>query len=183
MLGPWDWKPSSGEMLLAVSRGSSWMAPRGYFSVVDVRDVCAGILAAADRGQSGRRYILAGETMSYLEAWRLFADVTGGRRPWCRTGPIIRVITGWVGDIIGLITGEEPGFNTGAIRIANLPRNYSSARARKELDYTTRSVHETVTDAWNWFIEYGYAGRKPCRHSTPAAAPESLARDRRAGIG
>jgi dihydroflavonol-4-reductase len=160
MLGPWDWKPSSGEMLLAVARGRSWLAPRGYFSVVDVRDVGQGILAAAERGKPGRRYILAGKTMSYLEAWRLFAEVTGGRRPLFRTGPIVSLCTGWVGDIIGLLTGDEPSFNSGSIRIANMPRNYSSRRAEIELGYTTRPVRETVEDAWRWFQTHGYVGAK-----------------------
>ena len=45
MLGPWDWKPSSGRMLLEVAQGIAWLAPQGHFSVCDVRDVVAGILS------------------------------------------------------------------------------------------------------------------------------------------
>ena len=33
MLGPWDWKPSSGRMLLAVGRSSAIFAPHGWFSL------------------------------------------------------------------------------------------------------------------------------------------------------
>ena len=156
LLGPWDWKPSSGEMLLAVARGVSWAAPRGYFSVVDVRDVCRAIVAAVEQGKSGRRYILAGETLSYLQAWRLFAEVTGGRWPLFRIGPLLSILGGWVGDGLGWITGDEPGVNSGAIKIANKPRNYSSARAETELGYHTRPLRETDEDAWRWFQEHGY---------------------------
>ena len=159
MLGPWDWKPSSGEMLLSVARGVSWAAPRGYFSIADVRDVCSAILTAFERGQRGRRYILAGETLSYLEAWRLFAEVTGGRWPLFRIGPLCSLLGGWIGDGLGLITGEEPNVNSGAIKIANKPRNYSSARAETELGYRKRPVRETVEDTWRWFQEYGYDKR------------------------
>ncbi len=174
MLGPWDWKPSSGEMLLAVARGLSWLAPRGYFSVIDVRDVCRSIVAAAERGQTGRRYILAGETMSYLEAWRLFADVTGGRWPLFCGGPVI----GWIGDIIGLITGNEPAFNSEAVKIANKPRNYSSARAKAELGYTTRPVRETVEDAWRWLQDHGYVTRTNKLAMEPAKDPQPSRPDR-----
>ena len=156
MLGPWDWKPSSGEMLLAVGRGASWVAPEGYFSVTDVRDVCGGILAAAERGAIGSRYILAGQTMSYLEAWRLFAEVTGGRRPLWSIGKQSGMIIGWIGDAIGMMTGKEPGFNSGAMKIVNKPRNYSSDRAKLSLDYQNRSLRETVRDAWEWFCQHGY---------------------------
>ncbi len=156
MLGPWDWKPSSGEMLLQVARGNTYFAPRGYFSLVDVRDVATGILSAAKRGKTGRRYILAGKTLSYLEAFHLFAEITGGRRPWFRPGPIAPRIVGWTCDLWGMITGEEPVINSGAVAVANLPRNYSSARAATELGFKTRPVQETVSDAWSWFREQGY---------------------------
>ncbi len=157
MLGPWDWKPSSGQMLLEVARGRGWFAPRGSFSVADARDVAAATLVAAERGSCGRRYILAGENMSYLDAWRLFAHVTGGRRPWARLGPIATKAVGWTGDLVGLLTGNEPNFNSGALRITNYPRNYTSARAKAELGYHPRPVEETVRDAWTWFQKYGYA--------------------------
>jgi dihydroflavonol-4-reductase len=55
MIGPWDWKPSSGRMLLEVGAGKGLFAPPGANDFVDVRDVAAGILAAAERGISGRR--------------------------------------------------------------------------------------------------------------------------------
>ena len=47
MLGPWDWKPSSGRMLLEVARFVP-LAPVGAHSLCDVRDVAAGAIAAAE---------------------------------------------------------------------------------------------------------------------------------------
>ena len=159
MLGPWDWKPSSGRMLLEVARGRGLFAPRGYFSVCDVRDVAAAILEAVGKGQSGRRYILAGQTMSYKQAWRLFARITGGRRPLFCPGPLMLWAAGRLGDLYGHVTGQEPDLNSGALALARLPKNYSSDRARRELGYVSRPVEESARDAWNWFVEYGYAQR------------------------
>ena len=157
MLGPWDWKPSSGRMLLEVAGGRGLLAPRGWFSVCDVRDVAAGILAAIDRGQSGRRYILAGHTMSYLAAWRVFAEVSGARRPWGTAGPLLAAAAGRCGDLWGRLTHREPDVNSGAIALARLPKSYSSRRAEAELGYQIRDTEETVRDAWTWFRENGYA--------------------------
>src|SRR5262245_39881504 len=53
MIGPWDWKPSSGRMLLRVGRRFAPLAPTGGCSISDVRDVSAGILAALERGRTG----------------------------------------------------------------------------------------------------------------------------------
>ena len=157
MLGPWDWKPSSGRMLLEVGSGKGLFAPRGWSSLCDVRDVAAGILAAIRRGQTGRRYILAGVTLSYLEAWQLFAEVTGARRPVCRAGPLMLLVAGWSGDLWTRITGREPVVNSRAIALAKLPKNYSSKRAETELGYRNRPLRETIQDAWTWFQENGFA--------------------------
>jgi dihydroflavonol-4-reductase len=157
MLGPWDWKPSSGRMLLAVARGQGWFAPPGHFNVCDVRDVASGIRAALDRGQSGRRYILGGETMSYLDAWRLFADVIGVRRPIGRIGPVVTRLAGWGGDLWGKFSGKEPDVNSAALALARLPKHYTSDRARRELGYEPRPFRQAVQDAWEWFVANGYA--------------------------
>jgi dihydroflavonol-4-reductase len=156
MLGPWDWKPSSGQMLLAVARGKGLLAPPGWCSLCDVRDVAQGILSALERGESGRRYILGGWTYSYLEVWRIFAEVTGGRRPLCRLGPLAVFIAGRSGDLLGRLTGREPLINSATFSLAKRAKNYSSERARVELGYRIRPTYDTVTDAFHWFRQFGY---------------------------
>lgn len=157
MLGPWDWKPSSGRMLLEVARGRAWVAPQGHFSVCDVRDVAAGILSAIERGQCGRRYLLTGKTLSYFEAFCLFAEVSGGRRPLGSPGRVLSTLGGWIGDLGTLLTGRESDVNSAAIRVARLPKSYSCRRAEEELGYTTRPVEQSARDAWAWFREHGYS--------------------------
>ena len=39
-----------------------------------------------------------------------------------------------------------------------LAHNFSSDRARTELDYRFRALETTVADAWDWFVARGYAG-------------------------
>jgi dihydroflavonol-4-reductase len=157
MLGPWDWRPSSGKLLIAAATQFTPLVPSGGNDFCDVRDVVQGILAAAERGQSGRRYILGGDNLSYLEAFRLFAEVTGGRRPWARMGPLMRIGVGRAGDLWGRITRKEPDVNSAALASATLPHFYSSARAESELGYQHRPAREAVEAAWSWFQERGYA--------------------------
>ena len=157
MLGPWDWKPSSRRMLLEVRRRFTPFAPTGGVSVCDVRDVAVGILAALDRGAAGRRYILAGENLTYFDFWKRIAAVTGGTAPICRAGPLLRIIAGRGGDVIGKLTGREPDVNSAAVGMSNLYHYYSIARAQKELGYVVRPLEESITDAWNWFQAEGYA--------------------------
>jgi len=166
MLGPWDWKPSSGRMLLEVAAGRGLFAPPGANDFVDVRDVAAGILAALDRGTTGRRYILGGQRLRYLDAWRAFARVAGRLPPLgIAPRPVIQV-AGLVGDVAGLFTRREPDVNSAATRMSMLDHNFSSRRAEQELGYHYRAFEETVEDAWGWFLDHGFIRAPRARTAT-----------------
>jgi dihydroflavonol-4-reductase len=157
MLGPWDWKPSSGRMLLEIATGWAKLAPPGGNDFCDVRDVAAGILAAVERGKSGRRYILGGEAMSFLDAWRLFAEIIGVKPPWRKALPPGLWIYGHFGDLRGWLTGREPNLNSAAVAMSRLEHHYSYARAAAELDYRARGAREAAETAWKWLKANGYA--------------------------
>ncbi len=157
MLGPWDWKPSSGRMLLQVACGFTPVAPVGGCSLCDVRDVARGILAGLQQGRRGQNYILAGHNMSYLDLWRLFADVAGGRRPWFRAGPLMRTVGGRSGDLWGKIRNREPDLNSASVAMSNQFHYCHSKRAEAELGYRIRPAREIVETAWQWFRQNGYA--------------------------
>ena len=156
MLGPWDWKPSSGRMLLTVAQKFTPFGPSGGISVCDARDVADAIIAALAGAESGKRYILAGHNMRYIEAWRLFAKVADGRPPLCPAGPLMKIIAGRWGDLLAMLTGREGDVNSAAIRMSDLFHYYDSSRAIQELGYRLRPVEGTIADAWNWFREHGY---------------------------
>ena len=157
MLGPWDWRPSSGRMLLEVSKGWALLAPPGGNNFCDVRDVAAGILLAAERGSPGRRYILGGDALSYFEAWTMMAEVTGSRKPLRTARRLPLAVAGKAGDLWAKLTGREGDVNSAATAMSQLPHYFSSARAEAELGYRPRPAREAAEAAWKWFVEYGYA--------------------------
>ena len=156
MLGPWDWKPSSGRMLLAVGKTFTPLVPNGGVSACDVRDVCDGILLALDKGESGRRYILAGENLSLFHFWKRMARISGGGAPYARGGKMLPWVAGCMGDLWAKVTGKEGDVNSASVRCANQFHYYSSTRAKQELGYKNRPLDETIADAWQWFQDHGY---------------------------
>ena len=163
LLGPWDWKPSSGRMLLEVAQRLVPLAPRGGISICDVRDVAAGTLAAIDGGQPGRRYILAGENMTYFEAWKRFAALGGRRGPIkCYSRPVGWLI-GFLGDAHERWISSESLINSATIGLGNTFHYYSSERARAELGYRSRPADESIRDAWDWFLANGYVRGAPAK--------------------
>lgn len=168
MLGPWDWKPSSGRMLLEVAQRFTPFAPIGGFSVCDVRNVATSIVTAYERLRAEQRsepaqpahYILAGENISYLEGWRMFAKVSGGHGPIYWSGPLMRIVAGRFGDWWGRRTGKEPDINSAAIQMSGLPHYFSSDLAQRELGYSPGSAERAAAAAWEWFREYGYVKKR-----------------------
>jgi len=160
MIGPWDWKPSSGRMLLEVAAGRGLFAPPGSNDFVDVRDVAAGILAAMTHGRRGRRYILGGHGLSYLEAWRIFAAATSRRPPLGVTPRALLVAAGGIGDLMAHLRRREGPINSAATSLAQLSHNFDCRRAEQELGYTFRPLEDAARDAWNWFLDRGYARRR-----------------------
>ncbi|MFI4876148.1 MAG: NAD-dependent epimerase/dehydratase family protein [Blastopirellula sp. JB062] len=171
MLGPWDWKPSSGRMLLEVATGKPPLAPRGGSTICDVRDVAQGILLASEKGERGRNYILGGQNMTYLELWKMFAEVAQTPKPIARMGPLMAIGVGVIGDAWTKLTGNEGAVNSAAIKMSGVYHYYSSRRAEEELGYRCRPAISSVVDAWEWFQAHGYTKKLPTAHARKPAAP------------
>lgn len=155
MLGPWDWKPSSGKMLLQVTKFAP-LAPLGAASFCDVRDVAAGAITAATRGTKGRRYILAGHNLGYWAAWKQMAALVGKRGPVLPMGPLFRAASLPVLDIHRRVTRREGDANAVTLMMGRQEHCFSSRRAEQELGYKIRPLNETLADTLAWFREHNY---------------------------
>lgn len=152
MFGPWDWRPSSGKMILEIAAGKGVFAPPGGNNFVDVRDVVDAMIVATERPRGGR-WILGNENLTYAEAWAQIAQVTGRRAP---LASLPRWVTGTAagalgfGERLGLREGE---INSAAVAMSALPHYFSAELARKELGMRSTPVAEAIAAAWRWFGE------------------------------
>lgn len=153
-MGPWDWKPSSGQLLLGIARRYMPWVPTGGASLTDARDVAAGALAAFRRGETGGRYILAGHNLPHREIFRLAAECVGRYPPILPAGPLATALGGWGSEMIRRVTGREPLVNSAALQIASMRTWFSSQRAIDALGYRIRPAEEIIQNAWEWLMEY-----------------------------
>jgi dihydroflavonol-4-reductase len=84
VIGPRDVRPTSTGVLLAMARQPVLFLPRGGIPVVDARILAMAHRRALARAEPGRRYVIAGPYLSYLELAALVARVSG--RPKIRAG-------------------------------------------------------------------------------------------------
>jgi dihydroflavonol-4-reductase len=128
----------------------------GAGSFCDVRDVVAGVLAAGERGQPGRRYILAGHNLVFRQFWKQIAGLVGKPGPRLPMGPIFRAIAAPICDVRTRLSGRESAANSAALAMSRQMHCFSSARAERELGYRIRPLAETLADAWQWLRDHGY---------------------------
>jgi dihydroflavonol-4-reductase len=155
VLGPNDYGPSLlAESVLALLR--SPFASEGAYNWVDVRDVVAGTLAAAERGRRGERYLLSGERLSVRALAELLAERGGGRRPLA-TVPVRALAWAlpWV-TAYARLTKRRPLYTAHALRILVSPCDFVHHKARRELGFVPRPLAETVVDALRFYREVGY---------------------------
>ena len=153
MLGPYDWKPSSGALMLAVRKAPAVVAPRGTASVCDARDVAAAIANSISAGVSGEHYILAGTNIGYPELCEHMLRIMQRRKRVFRMGPVIPAAARMVDSWTRWTGARELQFNGAAIAMGQLHHAYDSSKAERDLGYRRRPLDETLSDAWNWLQE------------------------------
>lgn len=151
VLGAWDWKPSSGQLLRAIARGEGRLAPPGGNDFCHAGDLARGIVAAAARGRTGERYILGGEALGYREAFALFAEITGGPPPLATVPAPVARAAGRVAGILGALVGHEPRLNAASAALGCMPHHFDDRKARAELGYASRPAAAAAREAWDWF--------------------------------
>ncbi len=156
MLGPWDWKPSSGAMLRAIARGEGRVAPPGANNFVHVRDVVEGLIAAA-HGPRGRAWILGNENCTYRDAWTRFAGVIGapapvGTLPRALVDPLAMGLDAWW-SLLGRFGVREGELNGPTVRMGAVPHVFDVTRARRELGLPATPIEVAAREGWAWMQE------------------------------
>lgn len=132
------------------------MAPPGGFNLVDVRDVAAGHLLAAERGVAGRRYILGGENHSLADLLRLLAAATGWRPRAVPTAPRwLLTAVAELSELRARFTGKEPYPSRQGARMHRYCWFVRSDRAEQELGYAARPLAATLRDTYAWYSAQG----------------------------
>jgi dihydroflavonol-4-reductase len=137
LLGPGDVYGVSTWPVHRYLQGTLRIHTAGGLSVADARDVAAGLVALAERGRPGERYILTSAEGNF--AWPDFfarlAAVTGARRRMIGLPPALARAGSHV-----IRWPVKPG----ELRLATFWWFATPAKAERELGYTSRPVDETL---------------------------------------
>jgi len=125
----------------------------GGLAVVDVRDLVEVILAAADRGRSGERYLAVGANVPYSKVLELMASRAGKAFLPIVAPPALLRAAGWLAELASTITRKRPLLTEAYGRLSGWTAYYSSEKSRRELGVSYRSLEETIGDACGYYEE------------------------------
>jgi len=117
--------------------------PKGNLNYIDVRDAATITLALFKMGKWNERFILNRESMSYQDFFNKVAKEFGKKPPeWPASNKFLKLISSWYQ--LKAIFGSTD-FNKEAIKSAQLPIVFENTKINSLLDYTYRSLEETLT--------------------------------------
>jgi len=159
MWGPGDIGPtSSGQLVVDVLKGRLPGLVPGSFSVVDARDVAWAMIAAAEKGRRGERYLAAGRHTVMTDLIPLLGRVAKVKTP-SRTLPLpLLYAVAVVQEAFARLTGKPVllGLATLRLMVREADRSrFSAARSEEELGLRFRPMEETLADTVGWFRLHG----------------------------
>jgi dihydroflavonol-4-reductase len=151
VLGPNDYRLSEmGELIRMYARQAMPAGVDGRYDFVDVRDVAAGHLLAAERGRSGDSYLLSGARMTVREVMRILAEESGRRPPaFFLPLPVAASIAAFA-PIFEKVTGRRALLTPYSVHTISVDFEIRDRKAREELGYTSMPVEQSLRDAWAW---------------------------------
>ena len=156
MLGEYDARPSSGELIRQFVRRRMRRVSPGGRNFSHARNVAAALVSAATRGASGETYIVGGANVTYLDFFARVARAVGLPEPvGVLPGPVIRV-AGLLGSAAGALLRRPVPLNRTTARLACVGTYYSSARAERDLGLAASDVDEAIADSVRGLKKYGH---------------------------
>lgn len=158
ILGPYDFLPSLlGNAVIRFFKGQNPSLIPGGYDWVDVRDVCSAAINAIERGVPGECYLLSGSWQSLKDMAKAVEKLGGHKAPRLTLPWWLAHIGAVVLNMHATVTGSVPLYTSMSLEtLKESHRNISSAKAARDLGYSSRPFEETMADTIRWFRENNY---------------------------
>ena len=154
MLGPHDFGHSHlTQLVLDFCNGKLGACVKGGYDFVDVRDVAAGILSAAQRGRTGECYILSNRYVEIKELLDTISEVRGTKKIKVVLPMWLAKVTAPLSEAYYALLKQPPLYTRYSLYTISTHVTFTHEKAAKELDFSPRSIRDTVSDTVRWLEE------------------------------
>ena len=160
MIGPYDTKPSSGELLLALYHQKVPICTPGSKTYIAVKDAAVAICNSIELGESGNCYILGNENHTYQEFFQLVSKTLQFRTPQMVLPAFLIKLFGILNSSLSKITGKLPVVSKEMARLSSEDHCYSGDKAREKLKMPHTPLAIAIEECFDWFLKNGYTQKK-----------------------
>lgn len=155
IIGPGDLNQISSSVVIELARGNvPPTVPPGGATMIDVRDVAAAHVAAAERGRTGERYLLGAVDLTHKAWLRLTADSVGQPMTAIPLPAWIVLIVAWVADLLRRYGVPIP-IEGNQLRLSTHMMFYNCQKAWRVLGEPTISIRQSLRDTYQWYKAHG----------------------------
>ena len=157
ILGPYDVKPTSGQLVVSMARSYIPFYPKGGKCFQTAADCARGHILAMEKGQPGRRYLLGSHNLSYRSFMAMVAQVVGRSAPRFPLPGLVTTGAALAGRIGSAFDAHRfAGLDGHVLRSMQSERYRTDVRARTELGLQPAPIEDGIEAAYRWFKEQGY---------------------------
>lgn len=150
-IGDHDFKPTpTGKVIHDFLAGKIPAYIDTGLNYVDVADVAAGHLLAAEHGRPGQRYILGSENLTLKQFLDRLAALAGRPSPTVQVPWALAYLAAWFSTGIASITRKPPEIPLDGVRYAHIKMWASHAKATRELGYRPGPIDGALRRALDW---------------------------------
>ncbi len=156
MIGPFDSKPGSGSMIIALFKKKIMGIPKGGRNYIYVKDAAIAVANALTMGRPGQGYILGNANLSYQEAFTLMGNTIGVTPPKRKIPDWLVLLIGYLSSVKAKITGMQPIISLQVAKIAIDDHYFTPKKAIEELELPQTPLEVAILEAFEWFKENRY---------------------------
>ncbi|MCG8614179.1 MAG: NAD-dependent epimerase/dehydratase family protein [Pseudomonadales bacterium] len=169
VLGAFDYRITPSNQLVMDLINGTGQTYKGGLNLVDVRDVAAAHVAALDKGENCRRYIIGGENMEVKQFGQLIRKMTGIKPIHLPFGRKATLMTATVVERLCKLVGVTPPFTYDLVyEVAERFAYYNFQNTLEDLEITSRNGEEALASAVEWLLKTNKI--KHSRHNKVQAA-------------
>ena len=151
-IGAFDIKPTpTGEIILRFLRRQMPFYVDTGLNLIDVKDVAWGHLLALEKGQTGDRYILGNQNLTFKQLLAKLAIITGLPAPKYSIPYGIPYSIAWLDEKILAPLGKRPNIALDGVKMSKQKMFYDSTKAVEKLGLHQSSVDIALQEAVIWF--------------------------------